>query len=475
MAQNWVATVALLLWPVVAVWLYHTRPVGRATMWTILGGQLLLPVGAFIKLAPGIPQLDKIAIPNLVALIGCILCVRRPLRFWNGFRLPEVFLLMLLIGPFITSQFNGDVVKSGSVFLASVGNYDALSSVVAEFLFIIPFFLGRQILNRAADNAAIFEILVIAGLAYSLPMLFEIRMSPQLHHWLYGYDPSSFLQEIRDGGFRPVVFLGHGLAVAFFTMTTVVAAATLWRLQARVIRLPSGPITAYLGVMLVLCKSMGALLYGLVWVPLVRWSTPRLQMRIALCLVTVAFIYPLLRTADLVPTMTILDAAGTLSAERAYSLKVRFDQEGQLLERALQRPIFGWGRFGRARIYDDYGNDISLTDGRWIITLGQSGLFGFIAEFGLLILPVFAASSAIRFATSPPDKILLAALTLILAINIFDLIPNSWLVPWTWLLAGSLLGRAEALKIAARATRPSVNLPNGSVGRRDAISYPPVQ
>ena len=70
-AQNWFATLALLAWPFIALWLYHTRPVNQATLWTILGGYLLLPVGASVKLAEGIPQLDKISIPALAALAGC--------------------------------------------------------------------------------------------------------------------------------------------------------------------------------------------------------------------------------------------------------------------------------------------------------------------------------------------------------------------------------------------------------------------
>jgi hypothetical protein len=82
-AQNWFATLALLAWPFVALWLYQTRPVNQATLWTILGAYLLLPVGASIKLAEGIPQLDKTSIPNLAAFVGCLLIKR--LRFWNGF------------------------------------------------------------------------------------------------------------------------------------------------------------------------------------------------------------------------------------------------------------------------------------------------------------------------------------------------------------------------------------------------------
>src|SRR5215472_17353337 len=100
---TWIATIALLLWPVVTLWVYHTRPIGQTTLWTILWAQLLLPVGALIKLAPGIPQLDKTSLPNLAALPGCVLCSPRPLRFWNRIGLAELLLLMLIIGPFITS------------------------------------------------------------------------------------------------------------------------------------------------------------------------------------------------------------------------------------------------------------------------------------------------------------------------------------------------------------------------------------
>src|SRR5258708_11362367 len=113
--------------------------------------------------------------------------------------------------------------------------------------------------------------------------------------------------------------------------------------------------------------------------------------------------------------------------------------------------MFGWGRFGRNRIYDeDTGKDLSITDGTWIITMGQFGFFGFLAEFGLLSLAVVRATSALKYTQTAHDQVFLAALALILAINMIDLLPNSSLSPWTWLLAGALLGRAEALRARAR-------------------------
>jgi hypothetical protein len=465
-AQNWFATLALLAWPFIALWLYQTRPVNQATLWTILGAYLLLPVGASIKLAEGIPQLDKTSIPNLAALVGCLL-IRR-LRFSNGFGVAEVLSLMLLIGPFLTSELNGDPVVSGSIFLPSLGPYDGLSATIAQFLFILPFFIGRQLFKTPADFEEVLRTLVIAGALYSLPMLFEIRMSPQLHYWFYGYHPFGFATQMRYGGFRPSVFMENGLVTAFFLMTATVAATAFWRTQTRVWKLPSARITAYLGAVLVLCKSLGALIYGAVLVPLVRLTRPRLQFRIAMVLVSIAVAYPLLRSADLVPTNYMLDAATSISEERADSLRTRFDNEQQLLERASQRLLFGWGRWGRSRIFDDSGKDISITDGRWAITLGQFGIFGFLAEFGLLAMPVLRAASALRFAESERDSIFLAALALIIGISIIELLPNASLSPWTWLLAGALLGRAEALRGAAQQLRRFDRLAPGGPGAERA-------
>lgn len=453
MTPNWFAYFVLVSWPLVALYLFYSRPLAQAIIWTILGAYLLLPSHMNIKFEM-IPAFDKSSIPNIAALIGCVLATGRMPRMLNRFGLAEILILLLLIGPFITSEFNGDAITVGPVVLPGVGPYDAGSAVVAEFLFFLPFILGRQYLRSAGDNAKILYALVIAGLIYSLPMLFEVRMSPQLNTWIYGYFPSSFAQQYRDGGFRPVVFVGHGLLVAFFAVTTVVASAALWRCKIRVMRLPPSAVTAYLSLVLVLCKTLGALLYGIVLVPLVRWATPRAQLRVATVLALIALTYPMLRTMDLVPTKFMLGIAASVDVQRAGSLKTRFDQEEQLLQHTSERFWFGWGRFGRNRIYDpSTGGDVTVTDGEWINRMSSFGMVGFLAEFGLLTLSVFRAASAIRFAESTRDSVFLATLALIVAINLIDLLPNSSISPWTWLLAGALLGRAEVLGAVANHDR----------------------
>lgn len=441
---NFFAYIALLSWPFVALMLYRFRPPAEATIWTILGAFLLLPVGVDIKI-PMIPQFDKNSIPNICAVIGCMAVARRGGPRGPRFGWLELLIAIYIFSPVVTSWLNPDPIVIDKLFLPGVGAYDGISAAIGEFMFFLAFLIGRRYLRTAADHEQILRALTVAGLVYSLPMLFEMRFSPQFHNWVYGFQPSEFVQSVREDGYRPMVFTGHGLIAAFFMMTSVVAAATLWRLKIRAVNLPPPAITAWLGVIQVLCKSAAALSYAILLAPLVRLASARLQLRIAVFLVLLALAYPLLRTVDLFPTTTLVETASAFSPERADSLKFRFDHEQALLQRASERFWFGWGRYGRSRIYDEYGIDRSVTDGYWIITEGQYGFIGFVTTFLLLTLPVFRAVSALRFAGSVREGLLLAALGLIVAIGVIDLLPNSSVRPWTLMLAGALYGKAELL------------------------------
>ena len=105
-----------------------------------------------------------------------------------------------------------------------------------------------------------------------------------------------------------------------------------------------------------------------------------------------------------------MSLASSYNVERAESLQFRFEQERLLLDHAWKRVWFGWGRFGRNRVYNEEGKDISVTDGRWIITMGSFGFVGFAAEFGLLALSVFSVWPALGKGSSGHERTHLAAL-----------------------------------------------------------------
>ena len=204
--------------------------------------------------------------------------------------------------------------------------YDALSYAGQRLLTIVPFLIGWQYLGTARAHREIFKALLAAGLAYSVLMLFEVRMSPQLHKMVYGYFPHSFAQQVRWGGFRPVVFMNHGLTVAFFAMTVFIAALALWRdskqVPPRTPTLYSTP-SGYLGVRPCPLQSLASLLYGLCLLPVVLLLKTRRQVWIAAVLVLISLSYPILRGAHLVPTETRSWNGPARSIARAATIPLR--------------------------------------------------------------------------------------------------------------------------------------------------------
>ena len=85
-------------------------------------------VGTSIKFQM-IPQFDKNSIPCMCALIACLILPRQRPKLFKSFGLTEVLIVMNLIGPFITSELNGDDIYIGDVLvLPGVGIYDAVSA-----------------------------------------------------------------------------------------------------------------------------------------------------------------------------------------------------------------------------------------------------------------------------------------------------------------------------------------------------------
>jgi hypothetical protein len=154
--------------------------------------------------------------------------------------------------------------------------------------------------------------------------------------------------------------------------------------------------------------------------------------------------YPLLRTYDIIPVHHIKSAAMAISKERSTSFAVRVENEDLLLAKGNQKPSFGWGAWGRNRIYDQKsGTDVSITDGEWILEFGTFGWLGYLSLFGLFTSSLLRARKAVRGPITEPT-IVLGALSLLLAVNLTDLLPNANLVPLTYLMAGSVAGCVRA-------------------------------
>lgn len=435
-----VAHLALLAWPVVTGVLFVNLPLRRAMIWSILAGFLLLPQNTAIDL-PGVPALDRDSIPSLAVLALLLLAASERPRLIPRSRLACLLIALLLLGYVGTALTNGDRLSYGPKELPGLSLYDAASLALASVTALIPFLLARHYLARREDHELLVGAFLLAGLAYSVPALFEIRMSPQLHDWVYGFFPHDWGQQKRFGGFRAVVFLRHGIWVGFFMALVLVAAAAVWRLSEPERRPARLLAVAYLAVVVALCKVVSAWALALIALPAVMLLPPGIQVRLAGVLVAATLLYPTLRGGELFPTETIIETAKIVGPGRATSLAYRFDNEDILIEKARSRPVFGWGSWGRNRVFDpNNGASLSTTDGVWIIQFGSYGWVGFLAQFGLMALPVL-----LLWRRRPDEMpVATAALAVMLAINMVNLLPNSTLMPLTWLMAGALLGYAEA-------------------------------
>ncbi len=449
-APNAVAYLVLLSWPVVAYLLWARLDPARALIWTVLAGYLLLPPLTVLNL-PVVPDLDKSSVPNLMSLALAIFLLRDRISFLPESIFGKAFIALYVLVPFGAVLTNADPIPIEAQDIQGMRIYDSVAAVANQAIVLLPFFLARRYLATDAAMRAIVMALVAAGLAYSVPMLLESRLSPRLNVWIYGFFQHDFFQTIRFGGYRPVVFLPHGLWVAFFAMMCFVASVLVLRLGPAAARPRYALITPYLALMVIICKSAGPVIYALILAPIVLFVGRRWQLLFAAVLAVTVVVYPLLRGAQLVPMQAIVDAAQEVNADRAASFAFRVDNEEQLLARAQERPWFGWGGYGRNLIHDPItGRTLTIADGAWIIVLGTYGWLGYIAEFGLLALPLLLLGREALVTRSAAFSPFACVVALILGANMMDMLPNATLIPFTWLIAGALLGYAEAMQAARR-------------------------
>lgn len=469
---NAFAYLMLAAWPVVCLGLFRMLPMARAFLWSMFGAYLLLPPHPAGFDFPLLPPFNKLTLINLSVFVIVWALSGKNMKLLPEGKFVRILIVVFVFSPIATVLFNGDPVMFVTGGLRGLWPRDTVALVTTQAIILLPFLLARQLLAEESNQRDLLIVLCVSGMLYSLPMLAEVRLSPQLNLWIYGYFQHLFEQTIRAGGYRPVVFLYHGIWVAFFAMTAVVATVALWRVEKSKRSLWYLLGAMYLTVVLVLCKTLAPIMYVVLLVPLVAFVPVLLQIRIAAVLVTLALAYPTLKGAGLVPAEAMLQQVETVSFERAMSLRIRFENEDMLLARANEKPLFGWGSWGRNQLHNPIDGTITtISDGRWVIAMGVFGWVGFFAEFGLLSLPIFLVGYhflngsrgdkglgrrlqrveiPMRRVTSSVGSIrhispYVGVLSLLLAINLVDLLPNATLTPLTWLIAGALLGHAELM------------------------------
>lgn len=449
-----IAIFSLWVFPLVVIWLFKKHPPPKATAYAFFLAMFFLPAGPTVIALPMFPAITKMNIAGLAVLIA--LTLKRP--SWLGRekvgRGPELFALLSISGflgtwltnpePLVYGRLAGQVENARFVFLPGQNWKDCAALIMDDLVTIVlPFVIGRAMFKTREDAKTLCYLFSCFGLIYVVLMLIEMRTSPQLHIWVWGYYPHPmFGQAARWGGWRPQVFTYHGLVLArlmvmVFLAIIVVRAAgipKIWRFDTRLVSRMS-PLFVIGG------KSTGAIVYMLALWGVFNLGSRKLQLRMALALVGIVIGYFFLQTSGVLDLEAITNEIAKYSEERAGSLMYRFHHEAQLIERLEGKEWFGWGSYGRAHVWDvDSGTDLTVIDGYWIRRYAYFGIFGLFTPFYLLLLPALYWARRFDRVRDPSTQTMLNALVLMGVIYAVDCLPNAIQNNLCFMIAGASYG-----------------------------------
>lgn len=427
--------IALFGWIPVILLLFAKMKAHRAAVAGFLLAWMFLPWHTYV--ITGIPNYNRISATCLGVLLG-ILLFDRPVLKQFRFRAIDLPVLGLCVVPFFTSLSN------------DLGAHDGQSAMLYKIMtWGIPWFVGRLYLTRPANMRDMMLGIFLGGLLYIPFVMYEFIMSPRLHRLVYGFHAHSFAQAKRGGGYRPVVFMEHGLMTAMWLMSATFCGLVMTFSGYFKNQFPRYKTLLYGGttvlfITTVFNRSAGAF-FMLFFASGLFMVSRLLKQRWPLMLpIIIAVLYMFTRGTGLWDGQNLIDQANRFSdAERAGSLAFRINMETILIERAMERPLLGWGRWRRSFVRDEDGNIISVPDGLWVLALGQEGILGVVFMTLTLSLPILIALR--RFppaAWQDPQIVILTALPILLGVYLMDNLLNNMFNPAFLLAAGGLAGGA---------------------------------
>ncbi|MGA0419451.1 MAG: hypothetical protein ACO3P9_05415, partial [Phycisphaerales bacterium] len=312
----------------------------------------------------------------------------------------------------------------------------------------IPYFLGRAYLDSPEALRDLAVGIVVGTMLYAVLAVIEMRLSPQIHRWVYGVSGASFGFSRRFDGFRPRVFQFHGLATSMWMAAGAIVAWALLFSKGRpkLLALPLVVIAPVLSLISIGCRSSGAMSLMAIGVGII--SASKVTRRWAWALVVPSFVSMYLITAFIGPVVPIrevmVDAAAGVAPSKVDSLQFRVVHEEALGWRGMQSPGCCWGGWGRNRLeredaIERTGRGEAITDGFWIITFGKYGFVGLIGTYGWMLLPAsLAVIQLIRLRAGPSIGFVVVGLSLWSTLYAADQLLNGFTHVVQGLVAGAL-------------------------------------
>ncbi len=426
--------IMLFGWLPFTIYLFFRLPPHRAVLVSVIGGWLFLPMTGYNL--PGFPTNYSKSMAIALGLIigGRLSGQRRAAAFhWKVYDVPMLCWCLCPIASSLSNQ---------------LGLYDGLAGVFTNFMtWGVPYLAGRVYFDNNDKLRDLFLAIVIGGLLYLPLCLYEVRMSPQLSNIFYGFFPHSFLQQKRYGGFRPVVFMQHGLMVALWMAASTTATYWLWRSgELKHIKgIPISIVSLGLIVTTILCKSANG------WISLALgcggyfvFCFFKSSWPFRLLLLLLPF-YILLRITGGVSGEMVESMAGrAFDADRMSSLAIRLVQEDLFIEKTLERPFLGWGTMGRGwPVGKESGKSaIGMIDALWLIVYNTRGMIGISSLGAMMMLGPWLALRSLKKQKFRVAFIQMGPVLLSLVVILFmiDMLVNGMFNPVYVLISGALLG-----------------------------------
>ena len=428
---NILVPIAFLAFPPLVMTLFKKLDPRQATAIAFVAGWMFLPVANYDIFLLRNTKTAAICL----SVLACTYIFDKERLSKFHFNAADIPILLWCTAPFFSSMANGD------------GPYDGLSQAMYQTVrWGIPYCIGRIYFNDVDAINMLALTIFIGTVVYITFCWYELIMSPQLHRLTYGFHQSDFLQTLRDGGgFRPMVYMDHGLMTAMWMVLGALLGSWLFfcgLLPKQIRQIPSKYLLILLIFTTIMLRSVAAISWFLIGLLVLYISNKTKTAFLLIILMLVPYLYIITRSTGYWDGKNLSDAvSGNYSANRSQSLQFRFDNETILIEKARQGSFFGWGGYGRSRVYDETGKDISITDGLWIITYGTNGIFGLIVMVNAIQWPLIFFFLRIKpelWKTKTWG--ISAVIAVFLGIFMVDNLLNAMINPVYMLCSGSLIG-----------------------------------
>lgn len=408
-------SLALYGWVLLTLVFFFVLPTRRALLTSVVGGMIVLPAFALdVPLLPG--RFDRTTAVILPCLLGILLT---DAKAFSRLRIvgSDWAMLGMMLAPMGASLSNG------------LGFYDGLSGIYRHSLiFLFPYLMGRLYFRDSAGVKALLTAIAIAGILLAPLALFEIRMSPQLHSFVYGRSAVRFMMFARFSGFRPIAFFPSPLMLTFTLSAATLA--TFWLSRCFRGSHLYGIRYSYLAILLVvttiLGKTLGAITLMFVGAGLLLFTSKTGRRGLVLAFVGFVLLYPALRVTQVLKAEPIIAFVEPIFPESNVStLSYRLTQEDLYSQHTMERPLFGWGGWGRNRT-----RETRAIDGLWIILFSSQGYFAMVSYMAMFAIPIFRGLRAGgRRRLDDPTVGPAAALSMVSFILWVDCLANAFIGP----------------------------------------------